>query len=340
MSLRTGTLGLLVALAGLPACVRYIGADPTRDASPAETGNLSDVAIGDVAAKDSVIGLDTTLPKCGSQIELGKPVRVPGVNSISDDWAPALSADGLTIIFSSWRAGGPGNEDLWQSSRASPQAPFAQPVPIAELNTSSAEGGASLTADGLVLCFSSSRAGGLGSYDLYQATRPDRGSPFGPPQHLTEISSPQFDASCGLSADGLTVVFQSTRSGGGGSHDLWRASRAGVDMPFGQPTPITELNTADREGQPFLSEDGLAIFFESDRPGGAGQSDLYVARRDKPTEPFGPAVNLSSINTANDDGHPSIPGDGTTLFVNLDTKFSGDPQLKADIWQVQLLCRP
>jgi hypothetical protein len=48
----------------------------------------------------------------------GTATHVAELSSSSDDWAAALSADGLTIYFSSNRAGGAGGLDVLYATRS------------------------------------------------------------------------------------------------------------------------------------------------------------------------------------------------------------------------------
>jgi hypothetical protein len=48
---------------------------------------------------------------------------------------------------------------------------------------------------------------------------------------------------------------------------------------FGTPKPVTELNSSRLEYPQWLSVDGCRLYLESDRPGGAGDLDVYVASR-------------------------------------------------------------
>src|SRR5713226_9498735 len=39
------------------------------------------------------------------------------------------------------------------------------------------------------------------------------------------------------------------------------------------------VNTASNESGPSISGDGLSLYFQSNRPGGLGRTDMYVTRR-------------------------------------------------------------
>jgi hypothetical protein len=87
-----------------------------------------------------------------------------------------------------------------------------------------------------------------------------------------------------------------------------------------RPQPIESINTAANERGPGLSHDGEFLFFASDREGGMGGYDLYVARWDgknwTAAESLGEAVN----STADESG-PSLSADGSQLFFS--SKRSG-----------------
>jgi WD40-like Beta Propeller Repeat len=60
------------------------------------------------------------------------------------------------------------------------------------------------------------------------------------------------------------------------------------------------------DGGPNTSNDGLRLYFVSDRPGGAGGSDLWVARRTTVADPWSIPVNLGpSVNGKDMDASPS-----------------------------------
>jgi hypothetical protein len=79
------------------------------------------------------------------------------------------------------------------------------------------------------------------------------------------------------------------------------------------------INTMANEAGPTLSHDGLALYFASNRTGGAGGNDLWVARRACDNCPWQAPVNLgTAINTASVEAGPSLSGDGHLLFFTSD----------------------
>ncbi len=76
----------------------------------------------------------------------------------------------------------------------------------------------------------------------------------------------------------------------------------------------SELNTTAVDGCPIQSPDGLALYLASNRPGGVGGLDIWVARRASTADPWGAPHNLGEpVNSAADDFCPT-PVRGRGLF--------------------------
>jgi hypothetical protein len=68
-----------------------------------------------------------------------------------------VSEDGRHALLASTRDGGAGGWDLWVATRGAPSERFAQPTPLAEVNTTSDEYGGWISPDGCRVYFSSNR---------------------------------------------------------------------------------------------------------------------------------------------------------------------------------------
>lgn len=103
----------------------------------------------------------------------GSPQRVPEISSAADDYTPTLSADGLSIFFSSTRTDGDaqGGPDIWTASRAQATDSLSDLSDVSILNSASADFPGWLSQDGCRLYMSSTRPGGPGGEDIYIATR-------------------------------------------------------------------------------------------------------------------------------------------------------------------------
>ena len=79
----------------------------------------------------------------------------------------------------------------------------------------------------------------------------------------------------------------------------------------------SELNTPSLDGCPIQSPDRRSLYMASNRPGGKGGLDIWVATRASERDPWGAPVNLPEpINSASDDFCPTpINGKGL-LFVS------------------------
>ena len=79
----------------------------------------------------------------------------------------------------------------------------------------------------------------------------------------------------------------------------------------------SELNTPDLDGCPIQSPDGLSLYMASNRPGGLGGLDIWVARRASQSDPWGAPENLGEpVNSAADDFCPTPIGGGGLFFVS------------------------
>lgn len=84
------------------------------------------------------------------------------------------------------------------------------------------------------------------------------------------------------------------------------------------PGSSSEVNTAFLDGCPILSRDGEQLYMASDRPGGKGGLDIWVAEGAGPRGPFGAPENMGEpINSAFNDFCPSPLRDGQGfMFVS------------------------
>ena len=78
-----------------------------------------------------------------------------------------------------------------------------------------------------------------------------------------------------------------------------------------------DLNTPSLDGCPIQSPDGLSLYMASNRPGGKGGLDIWVATRASTSAPWGAPVNLGEpVNSAADDFCPTPVLKGGLFFVS------------------------
>jgi Tol biopolymer transport system component len=260
----------------------------------------------------------------------GTPTKVPNVNDGFSSLGGSVSADGLSLYFTSQRAGNYGeNFDVCVATRATTQDDWGTPRNLgATINGTFFEHTANISPDGLSLLFSSDRPGGWGGMDMWMATRAGVDSPWSEPVNLgPTVNSAAWDLSPRLSADGLSLYFHSARPGGLGGEDIWVATRTSKTAPWGTPTNLgPTINTGNNDGEAVISPNGLVLFFSSDRIGGAGSYDLWMATRKTVDSPWTTPVNLGpKVNSASIEWCGSISADGSTLYFCSDRPTTWGP---------------
>ncbi len=194
-----------------------------------------------------------------------------------------------------------------------------------------------ISADGLEMYLGSYRSGTIGSWDLWRATRVTTDEDWSAPVNLgPAINTADADACGCLSADGLELYFSSDRPDGVGCGDVWLARRATIDGEWGEPENLGPmLNSAEVDFAPWITTDGLELYFSSRRPGGCGSDDLWVARRSAIDGPWEAPENLGpAVNSPDSDAYPFVTSDGLCLLFSGDWRASlrTGGQGDVDIW--------
>jgi hypothetical protein len=85
----------------------------------------------------------------------------------------------------------------------------------------------------------------------------------------------------GLSPNGRSLYLSSDRAGTLGDLDLWVSHRRNRHAAWETPRHLdAPLSTAFHDANPNLSADGHTLFFNSLRPGGCGNQDLWMSTRE------------------------------------------------------------
>jgi len=300
-------------------------------------------------------------PAFGQAKLLEPPISTPN----GRERGPSLSSDGLALYHSSDVlrpvVGGAGDMDLWVVTRVSAGNPWGAPSNVAAINTTGNEAFPAISADGLSLFFTDwfqgfgvPRTGSFGNGDLWVSTRASAQSPWPTPINLgPTVNSAFVEATPSISADGLTLIFMSDRLGnvpGSGSGrnamDFWITTRTNAADPTGWSAPVNlgaVVNSIYADESPNLSHNGLALYFTSNRPTPgrpSGNYDLWVAKRNSASEPFGAPQSLGmhfmNFRPVFD---PYLSADGTELFFS-STGLLSNPSPTGDLWQVTTLTPP
>lgn len=198
------------------------------------------------------------------------------------------------------------------------------------------------SADDALLYFTGvQRVGGIGGEDIFVA--PQAGDGWGRAQNLRGfVNTGGHEFGTTISADGNRLVLFAARTDGMGAGDLYFADkgRGGFGALQSFPPPI---NSTFWDCDGFLTSDGKAMIFSSDRPGSVGpyqkkdvlyrgerwgNVDLWVCERTDTG--WGPPINLGkTINTGWAERSPFLHPDGKTLYFC----SSGHPGLgKLDVF--------
>ncbi|MEX2187299.1 MAG: PEP-CTERM sorting domain-containing protein [Pirellulales bacterium] len=219
------------------------------------------------------------------------------INTAFDESSPAIGNAGLLLVYSADGPGGFGDNDLWQSTRSSLSDPWGPPVNLGpQFNSSGRDSGPDISADGLVLTYHSERSGGLGDRDVWQATRTSVALPWNAPTNLgPPVNTSAREQGPSLSADGLTLIFDSTRGGGFGNADIWQATRSSTSADWSGVVNLGGVvNSSLSESSASLSPDGLTLIFTRN----VGMSDLWMSRRESVESPWQSPDSLDgAINT-------------------------------------------
>jgi hypothetical protein len=182
--------------------------------------------------------------------------------------------------------------------------------------------GPAISKDGLSLYFGSDRPGGFGGVDMWVSQRANVEAPWDPPINLGGVvNTADNEGVPALSRDEHRLFFNSNRSGGFGQNDIWASYRAHTRDDFGWQLPA---NLGAGVNSPFLDQGAgyfenddanvPLLFFNSDRPGGIGSTDIYVSQL-LPDGSFGAASLVAELSSPAGDNRPSVRFDGLEVFL-------------------------
>jgi hypothetical protein len=191
-----------------------------------------------------------------------------------------------------------------------------------------------LSADGLELYYAQ---GIERQEDIIVSTRNSPSEPWGAPENLgTMINSSATDSGPSLTADGLELYFDSSRSG---RQELYMSTRATVSDPWGQAINLSSTVNSTYgddlwgDGGPSISPDGLTLLFNSARPpGDTYEQNIWMTRRSTRESEWEPPMLLALPGySAHGDFTPSI-GNSMLYFGS-----SRSGPINWDLWQVPIL---
>jgi tetratricopeptide (TPR) repeat protein len=274
------------------------------------------------------------------------------INSKGGDYAPSISADGRTMIFTSRRSDTKGGgvdkkgdfkyfEDIYISDWDTINNVWNKARPIeGKLNTDGHDASLSISPDGKQI-FIYRNDGKIYVGDIFVSKKRSSGS-WGNPKSLEKpVNSSYFESSACLSADGNKLYFVSEKEGkkygAQGRGDIYVAERI-TKSTWGEPKNLGPIiNTPGDEISVFIHPDGKTLFFSSNGHLSIGGLDIFMSKMQEDGT-WGKPENLGyPINTIDDDVHFVLSIDGKTAHYSAIKK---DGLGERDIYKIDLANYP
>ena len=241
------------------------------------------------------------------------------LNTPFQDGCPIQSPDGLSLYMASNRPGGQGLLDIWVAHRESTDDPWGAPENLGEPVNSAADDFCPTPVRGGGLFFVSREVlpGSCGMGDIY-FTRYNSTHGWSEPRNLgcapggPNTALDEQGPSYVENDDDAILFFSSSSAVVPG--DIYVSQKLS-GWNFGGSTAVSGLNGAANDIQPNVRKDGLEVVFSSNRAGGLGAQDIWVATRDAFGAPWSAPVNLGgSVNTAAAESRPSLSKNARQLL--------------------------
>ena len=206
---------------------------------------------------------------------------------------------------------------------------FGAPSHLTVLGSGAVERDPFVTPDEKTIYFSTNRSG-TQDFDIFTATRGSPSAPFGAPQRNDDISSSALDSRFTMSADGLTGIVASTRTGSGaeGGSDLWISTRTNTSAPFNnfdRSAGLANVDTGGEELDPELSADGLRIYLAIEN----NPQRIGVASRSALSSSFGNAQQIDELFSGAGDADPTLSPDELVIVYSSRRAGGGG---NVDLW--------
>lgn len=221
-----------------------------------------------------------------NQIWLKAVPMPPNVNTVNNEGAPTLSADGRSLIFVACPDAtgenygenryGRGSCDLFYTKRIGKLWTNPKNLP-GGVNTSNWETQPSLSSDGKTLYFIRGvrNRDGSKSSDIYTSTLQEDGTWSNAVALPSTVNSPLEEESVLIHPDGRTLYFGSKGHVGMGGTDLF-VSRMDAKGNWSKAENLGyPINTRFDEHSLMVAPDGEIAFIASNREGGFGDLDIY-----------------------------------------------------------------
>jgi len=229
--------------------------------------------------------------KIANQWELATPVSE--INTVFNEGAPTISADGQILFFTACEAAGGqwgpyegmASCDLFLSRKVGGHWGKAQNVKA--VNSFNWDSQPSFSADGRTLYFVRGKTGpnGIQEQDIYFSEIQVDGAWSKPARIPGKVNTVFEEESVMIHPDGETLYFSSNGHAGFGGLDIFMSKKQ-ADGTWGEPRNLGyPINTGGDENSLLVSADGVLAYFASDRKGGFGDLDMYQFELPKEVRP-------------------------------------------------------
>jgi hypothetical protein len=142
-----------------------------------------------------------------------------------------------------------------------------------------------------------------------------RGAAWSTPTPVTELNTPGDEFPRGPAQSGL-VMLPSYRSTPSNQYQTFMTSRPDAGAPWEKGVRLDEVDTSSIDTDAFLTENGLLLYFSSDRVHARDQ-DLFIASRPNPQSQFGSFTPLGELNvTGAQDRDPWVSPNGREIYLS------------------------
>ncbi|HEX4512708.1 MAG TPA: hypothetical protein VH054_04205 [Polyangiaceae bacterium] len=308
--------GLAVAAAG---CAAILGID---DGTPRDGDASGDAALSDVADTGALPDApadagDGSVAMCDVDAAFSVPTAFATLDSTASDAHLRLAPNELSGYFQTQRDGGLGNYDVYTATRTSIGDTWTAVGPVTPVNSSAAEVDPSVSGDLLTLYLSRSS-------QLMRATRASASAAFGAPALVPVINSAASDFGPYVIADNSALYFSSTRNSDAGVAELF-VTQPLADGGFTAPANVNgaALKTGDNRFAA-VTDDQLVLYFGSNRTGGQGNYDIWVATRASTSVAFGTPRVVAEVSSASDETPDWVSSDRCRLYFSSNRGASYD----------------
>lgn len=293
--------------------------------------------------------VDVLIAQCHTAKEMmANPVDVDienlgrNINTRHDEYAPSVTADGKTMIFTARRPDTKGGgidmqydhkyfESIYISEWDEENNTWGESEIVpGRLNTEFHDASLSISPDGEYIFVYKNIPGATGSGDIYMS-RKSRSGKWGSPKPLNKaINSSYWESGASLTQTGDTLFFLSERPKGYGGADIYMSIKQGRN--WGEPMNLgPTINTSEDENSVYIHPNGRTLFFSSRGHNTMGGYDVF--KSDLVNGAWTTPVNLGyPINTVRDDLHFIMLGDSLAYMSGLRDKGIGG----RDIYAVNL----